>query len=124
MLKGEDNLAEQKILLRGNLELHGLLDFIDKDVPEPQTATDKKEQNQNRAVTNLLIKASLIQKETNQTLINNGWNTEEKNPKKTYDLVLKAIPKISEDTVGILIAEFVRIERKQFDLFDKFLIRL
>jgi hypothetical protein len=38
-------------------------------------------------------------------MVNNGWDPDEPNPKRTYDKVLVAIPKIADDTVGVLMEE-------------------
>jgi hypothetical protein len=56
-------------------------------------------------------------------LINNSWDPDEPNPKKTYDKILVAIPKIAEDTVGLM-EEYAGIRRRNFDSFQKFLDRL
>jgi hypothetical protein len=38
-------------------------------------------------------------------LLNHGWDPDEQNPKTVYDLVFKAIPALSEDTVSEFILE-------------------
>jgi hypothetical protein len=37
---------------------------------------------------------------------------------------MRAIPKVSEDAVGTLMAEFARIQRSQFDTFEAFVTRI
>lgn len=123
-LKGERNLDAWKLIFRRTLASYGWLEYITTDVPEPEDATKKKQWISNRNNVNLLLCASLTEHDTYQTLINNGWDPDEPNPKKTYDKILVAIPKIAEDTVGVLMEEYAGIRRRNFDSFQKFLDRL
>ena len=123
-LKGEKNLDAWNLILRCTLDTYGWLGYITTDIPEPDDATEKRQWKTIRCNVNLILKATLTDQDTYQTLINNGWDPDEPNPKKTYDKVLIAIPKIAEDTVGILVEEFAGIRRRNFESFQKFLDRL
>ncbi|KAN0071038.1 hypothetical protein V8E54_011203 [Elaphomyces granulatus] len=123
-LKGEKNLDAWKLILRRTLASYGWLEYITTDVPEPDDATEKRQWTSSRNNVNLLLSASLTEHETYQTMINNGWDPDEPDPKRTYDKVLVAIPRIAEDTVGVLMEEYAGIRRRNFDSFQKFLDRL
>ena len=49
-----------------------------------------------------------------QTLINYSWNPEEEDPKVVYDLVVRAILKVSEEAIGDLVRELSCINRLIF----------
>src|ERR1700735_498196 len=123
-LKGEKNLDAWKLILRRTLASYGWLEYITTDVPEPADATEKRQWTSNRNNVNLLLSASLTEQDTYQTMVNNGWDPDEPNPKATYDKVLVAIPRIAEHTVGVLMEEYAGIRRRNFDSFQKFLDRL
>ena len=59
-----------------------------------------------------------------QTLINHGWDPEEENPKIVYDLVVRAIPKISEEAIGDLVRELGRIDRATFSTIQNYQNRI
>ena len=123
-LRGEKNLDAWKLILCRTLASYGWLEYITTDVPEPDDATEKRQWILSRNNVNLLLSASLTEHETYQTMINNGWDPDEPDPKRTYDKVLVAIPRIAEDTVGVLMEEYAGIRRRNFDSLQKFLDRL
>jgi hypothetical protein len=123
-LRGERNLDAWKLILRCTLDTYGWLGYITTDIPEPEDANEKSQWKTNRCNVNLILKATLIEADTYQTLINNSWDLDDPNPKTMYDKVLIAIPKVAEDTVGVLMEEFTGIRRCNFDSFQKFLDRL
>ncbi|KJZ70069.1 hypothetical protein HIM_10530 [Hirsutella minnesotensis 3608] len=62
----------------------------------------------------LIIKGSISPVQT--TLEAAGWSRfTEKDPKVLYELIQRAIPKVSADATGDLVAEFGSISRKTFD---------
>jgi hypothetical protein len=89
------------------IHMDGLNILITTDIPED--ANEKRQWKTNKCNVNLILKATLIEADTYQTLINNGWDLDKPNPKTTYDKVLIAIPNIAKDTVGVLIEEFTGI---------------
>lgn len=124
MLLGEKNLEQWKSILRRTLKVHRLCQYIDTVIPEPQGEDQQLQWESDRATINLIMAASLTHSTTHQTLINNGWNPEEEDPKVTYETILRAIPKVSEDAIGALMTEFGRIQRDQFDSFEAFVTRI
>jgi hypothetical protein len=124
MLLGEKNLERWRLILRQTLKVHRLCQYIDATIPEPQDGAQKLLWETNRATVNLIMTASLTHDATYQTLINNGWDPEEEDPRATYETVLRAIPRVSEDAVGSLMTEFARIQRDQFDSFEAFVTQI
>lgn len=121
-LRGEENLQEWKQMLRQTLRVHALLEYIDPGVPEPADLIEKAIWKTKRAQVILLMLGSFNY--VQQKLLNHGWDPDEQNPKIVYDLVLKAIPALSEDAVGELMLEWARIERKNYDSMEKYQNRL
>ena len=74
-----------KLILCRTLASYGWLEYITTDVPEPDDATEKRQWISNRNNINLLLSASLTEQDTYQTTINNGWDPDEPDPKRTYD---------------------------------------
>ena len=101
-----------------------IVGYITIDIPEPDNATEKRQWKIIKCNVNLVLEVILTDQDTYQTLINNGWDPDEPNPKKIYDKVLVAIPKIAKDTVGVLVKEFAGIRRCNFESFQKFLDHL
>jgi hypothetical protein len=104
LLLGEKNLEQWKFILRRTLKDIQLCQYIDAVIPEPQGEDQKRQWEDDRAIANLLITASLTHDTTWQTLINNGWNPEEEDPRATYETVLRAILMVSEPAVRTIIA--------------------
>jgi hypothetical protein len=96
LLLGEKNLEQWMFILRRTLKDIQLCQYIDAVIPEPHGEDQKCQWEDDRAIANLLITASLTHDTTWQTLINNGWNPEEEDPRATYETVLRAIPMVSE----------------------------
>lgn len=114
ILKGESNLEEWKDMLIQTLEVQDLEDYILKEVPEPVDLTERGKWKRDRAKVMLIIKGSISPVQS--TLEAAGWNRfTEKNPKALYELIQRAIPKVSADATGDLVAEFGSISRKTFD---------
>ena len=103
MLLGEKNLGQWKLILRQTLEVHHLCQYIDATIPEPQDEDQQLQWETDRATVNLIMTASLTQDTTWQALINNGWDSEEEDPRVTYETVLRAIPMVFEPAVGTII---------------------
>lgn len=122
MLQGEENLDEWKDMLRRHLRVHGLRQYIDQDVPEPLEEEDKLKWETRRAAVGLIMTSTLSK--VRQTLINHGWDPEEENPKIVYDLVVRAIPKISEEAIGDLVRELGRIDRATFSTIQNYQNRI
>lgn len=124
-LKGEENIMQWNQLLIGHLRLHGLEQYILETVVPPTAGSEAcKEHDRNRAKINLLLMGTLQHPDVFHTLINRGWKLDEKDPKVTYDTVIKEIPRMSIENKGALIREFTRIDAGQFETFDKFMVAL
>lgn len=123
LLKGEENLEEWKDLLIDTLTIQDLDRYILTDVPQPEAQDDAQLWRINRAKVMLIIKGSLTH--VSKTLESAGWNRfEEKNPKKLYDLIQSAIPRVSADAAGDLVAEFGHINVRSFDTLQAYQTRL
>lgn len=94
-LKGEENLQEWRQILRQTLRVHRLLAFIDPGVPEPENPVERETWDTERAQIILMMLGSF--NHVQQKLLNYGWDPDEQNPKVVYDLVLKAIPDLSQN---------------------------
>ncbi|KAM4064135.1 hypothetical protein HRG_012855 [Hirsutella rhossiliensis] len=114
ILKGESNLEEWKDMLIQTLEVQDLEDYILAEVPEPVDQAERGKWKRDRAKVMLIIKGSISPVQT--TLEAAGWSRfTEKDPKVLYELIQRAIPKVSADATGDLVAEFGSISRKTFD---------
>ncbi|KJZ70290.1 hypothetical protein HIM_10334 [Hirsutella minnesotensis 3608] len=91
-----------------------LEDYILTEVTEPIEPTERGKWKRDRAKVMLIIKGSISP--VQNTLEAAGWSRfSEKDPKALYELIQRAIPKISADATGDLVAEFGTINRKTFD---------
>jgi hypothetical protein len=121
-LCGEENLQEWKQILRQTLRVYGLIQYVDPGIAEPADPVEKALWEKQRAQVILLMLGSFNYIQLK--LLNHGWDPDEQNPKLVYDLVLKAIPAMSEDAVGELMLEWSRMERKNYDSMEKYQNRL
>ena len=122
-LKGEENLEEWKDILIDTLTIQDLDKYILTDIPEPQDQDGKLKWRVDRAKVMLIIKGSITH--VSKLLESAGWNRfEEKNPKTLYDLIQRAIPRVSADAAGDLVSEFGRINIQSFDSLYAYQIRV
>ncbi|KAF9069889.1 hypothetical protein BDP27DRAFT_1363029 [Rhodocollybia butyracea] len=104
LLKGKSNIEEWKNMLIQTLEVQGLEDYVQKEVPEPADPTIRGQWKGDRAKVNLLIKRSI-------PLIQNileaaGWNRfTEEDPKAFYELIQRVIPNVSTNAIGDMVTE-------------------
>jgi hypothetical protein len=107
VLKGEENLKEWKCNLLEHLELQRLNEFV-LDGVDPSNEEDKKAYlrwYEKRLKVRLMI-VDFIQP-IHETLENYGWDREkDRDPKAFYDLILRYIPKASEDVIEDLVIEW------------------
>ena len=90
-------------MLRQTLCVHGLIEYVNLGVAEPIDPVEKTSWQKKRVQVIILMLGSF--NHIQQKLLNHRWDPDEQNPKTVYDLVLKAIPALSEDAVGELILE-------------------
>ncbi|KJZ68226.1 hypothetical protein HIM_12383 [Hirsutella minnesotensis 3608] len=101
-------------MLIQTLEVQDLEDYILKQVPEPVDPAERGQWKRDRAKVMLIIKGSISP--VQNILEAAGWSRfTEKDPKALYELIQRAIPKVSADATGDLVAEFGSINRKTFD---------
>jgi hypothetical protein len=113
VLKGEKNLKEWKCNLLKHLELQRLDEFVLDGVDPPN---EKDEETYLRwyekKLKIRLIIVDFIQP-IYKTLENYGWNRErDRNPKAFYDLILRYIPKASEDVIKNFVIEWNALKPK------------
>ncbi|KAF9043471.1 hypothetical protein BDP27DRAFT_1434910 [Rhodocollybia butyracea] len=103
LLKGKSNIEEWKEMVTQTLEVHGLEDYVQKEVPEPADPTLWGQWKCDRAKVNLLIKRSipLVQ----NTLEAAGWNRFTEDPKALYKLIQRVIPNVSSNVTGDMVTE-------------------
>ncbi|KAK1771454.1 hypothetical protein QBC33DRAFT_154695 [Phialemonium atrogriseum] len=114
LLKGEENLEEWDQLLKLALNLLNLEEYIEKEHPfTPETKSK-------RTMVLFILSSSLTH--VRSQLKNAGWDaTDAKmDPKKLYDLVHRAIPRVSEGAAGQLMKQLCEIKRVNFDSMAKF----
>ncbi|KAM7211797.1 hypothetical protein V8F06_012834 [Rhypophila decipiens] len=126
ILRSEKDLRGWNAELRRTLERHGLLKYIDEDVPEPEdkeSAAYKIWLN-DRADIQDLLSASCRDNAVFDAMCNCGWKPDEINPHLTYKKAFQALEKSSPDAGVVLWAEYTSIKRSAFDTFAKFTERL
>ncbi|KAH8819144.1 hypothetical protein F5884DRAFT_759654 [Xylogone sp. PMI_703] len=121
-LKGEENLEEWNFMLRKTLEYNDLLKYIETSIPEPVAVAEKPQWRKERVAIGMIIGVTITN--VYKQLIASGWDSNESNPKVTYDKIMTAIPKVSELTIVQMAEEIGCIRRKNFESFIKFHDRL
>jgi hypothetical protein len=106
VLKGEENLKEWKCNLLEHLELQRLDEFVLNGV-DPSNEEDKEAYlrwYEKRLKVRLMIVDSI--QPIHETLENYDWNRErDRDPKAFYDLILRYIPKASENVIKNFVIE-------------------
>ncbi|KAK3367204.1 hypothetical protein B0T24DRAFT_709887 [Lasiosphaeria ovina] len=131
----EKNLSQWNNSLPGVLELQGLEKYIQEDVPEPQApqgATQAvidvfEEKKDEWCTERAYVKVVLLQTLTAQVqekLDAQNWNPREKDPKVTYDLIRRAIPRLTREATTDFVMEYLKIDRASFTSMQAFLTRL
>ncbi|KAK0752891.1 hypothetical protein B0T18DRAFT_423538 [Schizothecium vesticola] len=112
-----------KSMLRRALQMQDLLDYIKTDLPEPEEAEAKKTWSKERAKVAYIITTSLMDPRVQSRLLNNGYDMDEEDPKKIYDLVERVIPAVTRSNMASIFIEFTRLDRTKFDSLDAFVER-
>jgi hypothetical protein len=134
ILRGDSNFANWDNILHRSLKLVNLTKYIERDVgpplindpenptPEEYAALDIYDLEMDQV--GLWLANSLTDPTIDQTLINNGWDRNEANPYKTYELVKKVINRVLVDMTGQFIKEFTTLKRKNFATLRDYQTRL
>ncbi|KAK3355574.1 hypothetical protein B0H65DRAFT_564711 [Neurospora tetraspora] len=132
-LLGESNIDSWDNALRNTLDVYGLLNYLDEDVqpptpkdPDAPTAAEKKAAEGwrvERARVLLAITNSMKSRNVQILLQNSGWNPADRDPKRLYDLIKRVVPKVSQESIGMVIKEYTSLNRASFDSMASFLNR-
>ncbi|KAJ4341910.1 hypothetical protein N0V85_009855, partial [Neurospora sp. IMI 360204] len=130
-LLGESNIDSWDNALRNTLDVYGLLNYLDKDVqpptpkdPDAPTPAEKKAAENwrvERARVLLAITNSMKSRNVQILLQNSGWNPADRDPKRLYDLIKRVVPKVSQESIGMVIKEYTSLNRASFDSMASFL---
>lgn len=123
-LKGEENLAIWDMMLCDTLDLHGRLKFLKQIVLEPidKDSQEWQQWHKDRTMVRIMLNGTIVK--IIPTLELHGWTREEKDPKVTYEIILQAIGKVSDDALPDLMKQYSTMRRTDFDSFKRFVIKL
>ncbi|KAK1783506.1 hypothetical protein QBC45DRAFT_399491 [Copromyces sp. CBS 386.78] len=126
-LKGEKNLGDWESALWVALDCANLTDYVfsPKDKPEPddKTSTEYETWRSNRAKAVAAIHSTLKAENIRTTLQINGWNPRDRDPSYHYQLVQKAIAKVTDEARADVLQEYLSLKRQSFDTMESFLQR-
>jgi hypothetical protein len=94
------------------------------DVPEPQDPEAKQQWRNDRADVDDYIQAVVPGYKVWSLISGMGWNPEESNPRKTFEMVTQYFEKGSVDGNFKMLHEFVNIRRATFDKMETFQMRV
>jgi hypothetical protein len=104
-LKGEENLEDWQVSLMDFLSLQRLELYITQHIPEPIDDEELEKWRYDRL--NILIAIRESTTPVHKILKNYGWNPmKDRDPKAFYELILRAIPKASEDVIADLVLDW------------------
>ncbi|KAK0707935.1 hypothetical protein B0H67DRAFT_543259 [Lasiosphaeris hirsuta] len=114
-LQGIQNIDLWKRAINSALQLRGLTLYIEKGVPEPDGAHEKAQWEQDRAFINgILLKSIVDEIDVTGSMKASGWLPSEKDPKKTYDLIVKCVVFLNKSDMSYLLHDFTHMDRKNF----------
>ncbi len=123
-LKGEQNLEQQKLILKVLLSMYKLSIYIKQNILELKGEVKKDKQYIERSIISLLIKQTLTEESVYQILVNNGQELIEKNPYVTYQKVLKVVLKVLLEVEFDLLIELKTLKRYNFKMLYKLIVRI
>ncbi|KAK3948197.1 hypothetical protein QBC32DRAFT_381891 [Pseudoneurospora amorphoporcata] len=125
-LEGERNIDDWEHRLEAELDCLGLTDYIFGTVQEPDKETQPAEHEiwfTQRANAMKILLATLKDEAVITTLAIHGWDRKNKDPKVLYDLIRSCIAPVTNEARSEVLAEFLAINRANFDSMASFLAR-
>ncbi|KAK4206098.1 hypothetical protein QBC37DRAFT_301485 [Rhypophila decipiens] len=114
-LKSDADLEKWEDAVKDALEIHDLGHYIDSadHTVEPTDSTEAANWRKDRAAIRRAIKNTLNDY-VFQLLENDGWTRSEEDPRTTYLLIKKVLPRVSKETKESFLHEFTHIKRESF----------
>ena len=123
-LKGEENLAIWDMMLCDILDLYGRLHYLKDTVPEPvdKESEEWTQWHRERTMVRIMLNGTIVK--VIPILELHGWTRNEKDPKATYEIIHRAIGKVSDDALPDLMRQYSTISRTDFDSYKRFVTKL
>ncbi|KAK3355510.1 hypothetical protein B0H65DRAFT_50254 [Neurospora tetraspora] len=126
-LKGEKNLGDWESALWVALDCANLTDYVfsPKDKPEPKDKDSEKYETwrANRARAVAAIHSTLKAENIRTILQINGWDPKNRDPSYHFQLIQKAIAKVTDEARADVLHEYLSLKRQSFDTIESFLSR-
>ena len=125
-LKNIDKITKKEdfptwsVKLISSLKRQGLDKYITTDVPEPADPNELEKWKTDRSDVEEYIVSHVPGNQTWTNIRNMGWNAEENNPKKTFDLIRQFFESGSVDGDFRLHQELATIRREKFDSVEAY----
>ncbi|KAK3349164.1 hypothetical protein B0T25DRAFT_236514 [Lasiosphaeria hispida] len=114
-LQGIQNIDSWKRAIKFALQLRCLTMYIDKGVPEPEGDDEKAQWEKDRAfISAILLKSIVDEIDVIGPMKDSGWDPSEKDPKKTYDLIIKSVVFLEKSDMSYLLHDFTHMHRQNY----------
>lgn len=96
------------------LQLHDLDKYIFEDVPEPKDPQEKARWKYDRVFVDAFLGKTVVHEGIKATIVSMGWDQIERNPKKTFDIYLRAFEDGTPETAAIIHEELTTLRRTSY----------
>ncbi|KAK5651075.1 hypothetical protein OQA88_13707 [Cercophora sp. LCS_1] len=106
ILRSEEDLPYWSAMVRTSLGASSLIDYIEKDIPEPTDSNERIQWQKDRAIATYSLLQSLQDPKVRKLMEANGWTMEEKNPKVTFETAKLSVPSTTKSSIANMLYEF------------------